>query len=69
MFYNILISNYTYNIVIMSYINSYVMFNCYMHSELLTWIDLTESVVYIRYWRTTNHVVVCVIYDLMYYDV
>jgi len=37
-----------------------------MHSELLTWIDLTESVVYIRYWRTTNHVVVCVmVFKLM----
>jgi len=32
-----------------------------MSSELLTLTDLIESVVYIRYWRITNHAVVCVI--------
>jgi len=33
------------------------------NNELLTLIDLSGSVVYIRYWRITNHVVVCVIMD------
>jgi len=32
-----------------------------MSSGLLTLTDLIESVVYIRYWRITNPVVVCAI--------